>query len=74
MLKKCLTVILLSLLLAAGSCSAPGDFCDVVRRPIEFTDPATAQAVVATDRESVAEPLSVQNDYGRANCPGPSWR
>ena len=74
MLKKCLTAISLSLLLAAGNCNVAGDFCDVVRRPIEFTDPATAQAVVATDRQTVAEPLSVLNGYGRVNCPGPLWQ
>lgn len=72
MLKKSLTAILLSLCLSAGNCQNPGDFCDVVRGPIEFENEATVAAVIKTDRETVAEPLKVQNDYGRANCP--AWR
>lgn len=72
MLKKSLTAILLIVSLSAASCQMAGDFCDVVRGPIEFDNKDTAAAVVATDRRTVAEPLKVQNDYGRANCP--AWR
>lgn len=50
----------------------PGDFCDVVKAPIEF-EGATATQVVATDRP-VAERIDVQNAYGRKHCPGAGWR
>lgn len=50
----------------------PGDFCDVVKAPIEF-EAATAAQVVATDRAS-AERIDVQNTYGREHCPGAGWR
>lgn len=52
--------------LAVTSCLGSGDFCDVVRGPLMF-DPATAQAVVATDR-ATAEQIDAQNAYWRGNC------
>ena len=68
MLRRLTTATLLTALLGAGRCVAPGDFCDVVSGPLEFT-PNTAARVVATDR-ATAEAIDVQNRYGAGNCSG----
>ncbi|AUQ95957.1 hypothetical protein PhaeoP66_03215 [Phaeobacter inhibens] len=69
MLKTLKTMSSLIGCLAVMSCVAPGDFCTVVKGPIEF-EPETARAVVRTDRAD-AESIAVQNDYGRDRC---DWR
>lgn len=67
MLRKRLTpILLLGCLGGLSACTPTGDFCTVVRAPIEFA-PETAQMVVRTDRPE-AERLDAQNAYGRANC------
>ncbi len=61
----CLTAIWLTASLAA--CVSPGgDFCDVLRGPIEF-QAATAAQIVATDRPS-AETIRALNVYGARTC------
>lgn len=60
------TMASLAVCLAAGSCLPAGDFCGVVKRPLTF-DPATARAIVRTDREA-AEQIEVQNQYGGLHC------
>ena len=60
------TMISLTGCLAISMCAMPGDFCDVVRGPLDFA-PATARQIVATDRDK-AEAIDVQNVYGRAHC------
>lgn len=71
-MKRCrwMTTASLTASLAVGSCLAAGDFCEVVRGPIEF-EAETAQMVVRTDRPA-AEVLDAQNSYGREFCP--DWR
>lgn len=61
----CLTALWLTASLAG--CAAPsGDFCDVVRSPIEFQAETAAQ-IVATDRPS-AEAIRALNVYGAKAC------
>lgn len=67
-LRKLTTATLLIGSLSAGSCATPGDFCDVVLAPLEFTQDTAAQ-IVATDRQT-AEMIDVQNRYGAKNCSG----
>jgi hypothetical protein len=52
-------------LLALASCTA-GDFCQVVPFEKRF-DPATARAVLTTDRE-VLRQIAVENEFGRRHC------
>lgn len=52
--------------LALTSC-AVGDFCDVVRGPLEFERPVSA-AMVELNRTE-AERIAAQNAYGRNHCP-----
>lgn len=54
--------------LAALSGCVAGDFCAVVKGPLNFTH-ETAAAVVASDRRT-AEAIAVQNTYGQAHCDG----
>lgn len=52
---------------AVAACdNAAGDFCAVVAAPYAF-DPATAAAMVRTDRAAVVR-LDAQNAYWRAHC------
>lgn len=61
------TLILLTAFLGSTSCTmTAGDFCDVVRGPLDF-DSATARQIVATDRPA-AEAIDVQNAYWRQHC------
>jgi len=63
---KWTTPVWLTALLAVSACVAPGDFCTVVRGPIEFA-PETAEVVVRTDRPA-AEAIAAQNEYWRGVC------
>ena len=54
-------------LLAVSACVPVGNFCDVVRGPLEFA-PTTAAEIVRTDRPT-AEAIDAQNQYWRGNCP-----
>ena len=60
------TPVLLIASLASLSACVPGDFCDVVRGPLEFEAPTAAQ-IVATDRPT-AEAISAQNSYWEGAC------
>jgi len=51
---------------ASLSACVPGDFCDVVRGPLEFA-PETSAQIVATDRDK-AEQIAAQNDYWNNRC------
>lgn len=51
---------------AVSGCTAPGDFCEVVRGPIKFQRETAAQILV-TDR-AAAEAVKNQNDYGFLVC------
>ncbi|MEO0720845.1 MAG: hypothetical protein AAFY43_01715 [Pseudomonadota bacterium] len=57
---------LIAFLGASSGCVVTRDFCVVVTSEIAF-DPATAAAVVATDRGE-AEQIDAQNTYWRENC------
>lgn len=61
---KRLTMPLLTCL-ALTSC-AVGDFCDVVRGPLEFERPVSAVMVELNRPE--AERITAQNAYGRNHC------
>lgn len=66
---KHLRLMILALLtasVAAISACVPGDFCVVVRSPIEFAPP-TAAEVVRTDRPE-AEQIAAQNAYWSDRC------
>ena len=51
---------------SVSGCAVPGDFCDVVKSPIEF-EPETARQIVKTDRRE-AEEIATQNEYGSKFC------
>lgn len=68
MTRNRLAILSLLTALAVAGCNAapPGDFCAVVKAPLDF-DPITAAAVVRTDRPT-AERIDAQNSYWRAHC------
>ncbi len=63
------TMISVTAFLILSSCDVPGDFCQVVKRPLIFA-PETARQMVRTNRPE-AEQIAVQNSYGAKHC---EWR
>lgn len=58
--------LIVSAAILSGCVGGGGDFCVVVRAPLEIA-PETASALVRTDRP-VAESIAAQNAHWRENC------
>ena len=63
---KTTKLLQIAFLASLSGCGVPGDFCDVVRNPVEFQN-ETARQIVKTDRAE-AEQIATQNEYGNRFC------
>lgn len=64
--RKMMLRLLPALLASLSGCGVAGDFCDVVKSPLEF-DNGTALQIVKTNRPE-AEQIATQNEYGQEYC------